>query len=89
MAAFSPGFPVTDVKATVTDGSYHDVDSSEIAFKMAGIFAFKDAFRKASPILLEPIMKVEVVVPDEYMGDIIVICNHAAVLFRKWAIAEF
>ena len=65
------GFPVTDVKATVTDGSYHDVDSSEIAFKMAGIFAFKDAFRKATPILLEPIMKVEVVVPDEYMGDIV------------------
>jgi len=65
------GYPVTDVKATVTDGSYHDVDSSEIAFKMAGIFAFKDAFKKASPILLEPIMKVEVVVPDEYMGDIV------------------
>ncbi len=65
------GFPVTDVKATVTDGSYHDVDSSEIAFKMAGIFAFKEAFRRASPILLEPIMKVEVVVPDEYMGDIV------------------
>ncbi len=65
------GYPVTDVRATVTDGSYHDVDSSEIAFKMAAIFAFKDAFKKASPILLEPIMKVEVVVPDEYMGDIV------------------
>ncbi len=65
------GFPVTDVKATVFDGSYHDVDSSEIAFKMAGILGFKDAFRKAKPILLEPIMLVEVVVPDEYMGDII------------------
>ncbi len=65
------GYPVTDVKATVTDGSYHDVDSSEIAFKMAGIFAFKDAFKKAKPILLEPMMKVEVCVPDEYMGDIV------------------
>jgi elongation factor G len=65
------GFPVTDIKATVTDGSYHDVDSSEIAFKMAGILGFKEAFRKAKPILLEPIMLVEVVVPEEYMGDII------------------
>ena len=65
------GYPVTDVKATVFDGSYHDVDSSEIAFKMAGIFGFKEAFRKAKPILLEPIMLVEVVVPEEYMGDII------------------
>jgi elongation factor G len=59
------------VKAIVFDGSYHDVDSSEIAFKMAGILGFKDAFRKAKPILLEPIMLVEVVVPEEYMGDII------------------
>lgn len=65
------GFPVTDVKAVVFDGSYHDVDSSEIAFKMAGIFGFKEAFRKAKPILLEPIMLVEVVVPEDYMGDII------------------
>lgn len=65
------GFPVTDVKATVFDGSFHDVDSSEIAFKMAGILGFKEAFRKAKPILLEPIMLVEVVVPEEYMGDII------------------
>jgi elongation factor G len=65
------GYPITDVKATVTDGSYHDVDSSEIAFKMAGILGFKEAFRKAKPVLLEPIMLVEVVVPEEYMGDII------------------
>jgi len=65
------GYPVTDVKAVVTDGSYHDVDSSEIAFKMAGIFAFKEAFKRAKPILLEPIMSVEVLVPEEYMGDVI------------------
>ncbi|HOE68270.1 MAG TPA: elongation factor G [Candidatus Omnitrophota bacterium] len=65
------GYPVTDVKATVFDGSYHEVDSSEIAFKMAGIFAFKDAFKNAKPILLEPIMLVEVLMPEEYMGDVI------------------
>ena len=65
------GYPITDVKATVYDGSYHDVDSSEIAFKMAGILAFKDAFKRAKPVLLEPIMFVEVIVPEEYMGDII------------------
>ena len=65
------GYPVTDVKTTVFDGSFHEVDSSEIAFKMAGILGFKEAFRKANPILLEPIMLVEVVVPEEYMGDII------------------
>ena len=65
------GYPVTDIKAVVTDGSYHDVDSSEIAFKMAGIFAFKEAFKRAKPILLEPIMSVEVLVPEEYMGDVI------------------
>ena len=65
------GYPVTDVKATVFDGSFHEVDSSEIAFKMAAILGFKDAFRNAKPALLEPIMFVEVVVPEEYMGDII------------------
>ena len=65
------GYPITDVKATVFDGSFHDVDSSEIAFKMAGILGFKEAFRRAKPVLLEPIMNVEVVVPEEYMGDII------------------
>lgn len=65
------GYPVTDVKATVFDGSYHEVDSSEIAFKMAGILGFKEAFRRAKPVLLEPIMLVEVVVPEEYMGDVI------------------
>ncbi len=65
------GYPVTDVKAICFDGSYHDVDSSEIAFKMAGILAFKEAFKKAKPVLLEPVMLVESVVPEEYMGDII------------------
>ena len=64
------GYPVIDFKVTLTDGSFHDVDSSEMAFKMAGIFAFKDAMQKASPILLEPIMKVEVSTPEEYQGEL-------------------
>ena len=65
------GFPVVDVKVTLYDGSYHEVDSSEMAFKIAGSMAFKEAMRKAEPTLLEPIMKVSVIVPDEYMGDVI------------------
>ena len=65
------GFPVVDVKVTLFDGSYHEVDSSEMAFKIAGSMAFKEAMRKADPTLLEPIMKVCVTVPDEYMGDVI------------------
>ena len=65
------GFPVVDVKVTLYDGSFHEVDSSEMAFKIAGSMAFKDACRKADPTLLEPIMKVSVIVPDEYMGDVI------------------
>ncbi|MDD2764007.1 MAG: elongation factor G [Opitutaceae bacterium] len=64
------GFPVIDFKARIVDGSFHEVDSSELAFKMAGIFAFKHAMAKAKPILLEPIMKIEVTVPEEYQGDI-------------------
>ena len=64
------GFPVVDVKVTLYDGSYHEVDSSEMAFKIAGSMAFKEACRKADPTLLEPIMKVSVIVPDEYMGDV-------------------
>jgi len=64
------GYPVIDFKVTLVDGSFHDVDSSEMAFKMAGIFAFKDAMQKASPILLEPIMSVEVSTPDEYQGEL-------------------
>ena len=65
------GFPVLGVHATVYDGSYHEVDSSEMAFHIAGSMAFKDAMAKASPVLLEPIMKVEVTMPEEYMGDVI------------------
>nr|WP_325214335.1 elongation factor G [uncultured Oscillibacter sp.] len=65
------GFPVVDVKVTLYDGSYHEVDSSEMAFKIAGSMAFKEACRKADATLLEPIMKVSVIVPDEYMGDVI------------------
>ena len=65
------GYPVVDVKVTVIDGSYHEVDSSEMAFKIAGSMAFKEACKKASPVILEPVMKTEVVVPEEYMGDVI------------------
>ena len=64
------GFQVIDIKVAITDGSFHEVDSNELAFKMAGIFALKNAFEKAGPILLEPIMKVEVATPDEYQGDL-------------------
>jgi elongation factor G len=64
------GYPVVDVKATLYDGSYHEVDSSEMAFKIAGSMAFKNAAVKANPVLLEPLMKVEVVTPEDYMGDV-------------------
>jgi len=64
------GYPVVDVKVTLYDGSYHDVDSSEMAFKIAGSMALKEGAAKASPVLLEPVMKVEIVTPDEYMGDV-------------------
>ena len=70
-AGIVAGFPVVDVKVTLYDGSYHEVDSSEMAFKIAGSMAFKEACRKADATLLEPIMKVSVIVPDEYMGDVI------------------
>ena len=65
------GYPVVDVKVTVIDGSFHEVDSSEMAFKIAGSMAFKEACKKANPVILEPIMKTEVIVPDDYMGDVI------------------
>jgi elongation factor G len=65
------GYPVVDVKVTVFDGSYHDVDSNEMAFKIAGSMGFKEGFKRAKPVLLEPIMKVEVVTPEEYSGDVI------------------
>ena len=71
LAGVLAGYPVVDVKVTLYDGSYHEVDSSEMAFKIAGSMAFKEACQKAGPTLLEPIMKVNVIVPDEYMGDVI------------------
>ena len=71
LAGVLAGYPVVDVKVTLYDGSYHEVDSSEMAFKIAGSMAFKEACKKAGPTLLEPIMKVSVIVPDEYMGDVI------------------
>jgi len=64
------GYPVIDFKVTLYDGSYHDVDSSEMAFKIAGSMAFKQAMQKATPVLLEPYMKVEVTTPEEYLGDV-------------------
>ncbi len=71
LAGVLAGYPVVDVKVTLYDGSYHEVDSSEMAFKIAGSMAFKEACRIADPVLLEPIMKVTVIVPEEYMGDVI------------------
>ncbi len=65
------GYPMVDVKFTLEDGAYHDVDSSELAFKLAGSMAFKEAARKADPVLLEPVFAVEVTTPDDYMGDVI------------------
>src|SRR6185312_8517193 len=65
------GYPVVDVKVTIFDGSFHEVDSNEMAFKIAGSMAFKEGARKANPVLLEPIMKVEVTTPEDYMGDVI------------------
>ena len=70
-AGILAGFPVVDVKVTLYDGSYHEVDSSEMAFKIAGSMAFKDAMKKADPVLMEPIMKVVIVAPDEYMGFVV------------------
>ena len=70
-AGVMAGYPVEDIKVTLYDGSYHEVDSSEMAFKIAGSMAFKEACRKAGPVLLEPIMKVSVIVPEDYMGDVI------------------
>jgi elongation factor G len=70
-AGILAGFPVVDVGVTLVDGSYHDVDSSEMAFKVAGSMAFKEASKRAKPVLLEPVMAVEVVTPEDYMGDVI------------------
>ncbi len=64
------GYPVVDIRVTVVDGSYHEVDSSEMAFKIAGSMGFKEGCRKADPVLLEPIMRVDVIVPEDYLGDV-------------------
>jgi elongation factor G len=64
------GYPVVDIRIELIDGSYHDVDSSEIAFKVAGSMAFKEAMKRAKPVLLEPVMAVEVVTPEDYLGDV-------------------
>src|SRR3546814_9396021 len=64
------GYPIVDIKVKLYDGSYHEVDSSEMAFKIAGSMGFKEGFAKASPVLLEPIMKVEIVTPEDYLGDV-------------------
>jgi len=76
LAGTVAGYPVVDVQATVYDGSYHDVDSNELSFKIAGLQAFKDAMQKARPVLLEPVMNVTVWIPDQYMGDITGDLNH-------------
>jgi elongation factor G len=65
------GYPIVDVRVTLTDGKYHDVDSSEVAFKVAGSLAFQEAAKRAKPVLLEPIFAIEVVTPEEYVGDVI------------------
>jgi elongation factor G len=65
------GYPVVDTKVTLYDGTYHDVDSSEMAFKIAGSTAFQEGFKKADPVILEPIMKVEVTIPEEFTGDVV------------------
>jgi len=71
LQGISAGYPMVDIKSTLFDGSFHEVDSSEIAFKMAAIMAFREAVRKAGAVLLEPIMKVEVTTPEEYMGNVV------------------
>ena len=71
MNGIMAGYPVVDVKVTLYDGSFHDVDSSEMAFKIAGSMCFKEGAAKAKPVLLEPVMKVEVVTPENYMGDVV------------------
>jgi elongation factor G len=69
------GYPVTDVKVTLYDGSYHEVDSSEVAFRMAAIFAFRKGIEQAQPVMLEPIMEVEVLIPEDFLGDVLAQLN--------------
>ena len=78
------GYPMVDVKVTLEDGAYHDVDSSELAFKLAGSMAFKEAARKAEPVMLEPVFAVEVTTPEDYMGDVIGDLNSVAARSRPW-----
>ena len=78
------GYPVVDIKVTLFDGSYHDVDSNEMAFKIAGSMGFKEGFRRAKPVLLEPIMKVEVVTPEDYIGDVIGDLNRRRGQIQAW-----
>lgn len=78
------GYQMVDIKVELYDGSYHEVDSSEMAFKIAGSMAFKDAAKKANPAILEPMMKVTVIVPEDYMGDVIGDLNPAVARFRVW-----
>jgi elongation factor G len=82
------GYPVVDVKVTLYDGSYHDVDSNEMAFKIAGSMAFKEGVPRPGPVLLEPIMKVEVVTPEDYMGDVMGDLNRRAAWCRAWKTAR-
>ena len=81
------GYPLVDIKATLFDGSYHDVDSSEMAFKIAGSMALKAAESKCNPVLLEPMMKVEVVVPEEYMGDVMGDITPVVDVSKVWKLA--
>ncbi len=85
LSGVARGFPVVDVKVTLYDGSYHEVDSSEMAFKIAGSMAFKEAMKKADPVLLEPIMKVCVIVPETIMGDVIGDLNSRRGRSRAWS----
>jgi elongation factor G len=82
------GYPIDDVRIELYDGSFHEVDSSEMAFKIAGSMAFQDAAKKAKPVLLEPVMRVEVVVPKEHMGDVMGNLRAAAGRFSRRKIVE-
>ena len=82
------GYPVVDVAVELYDGSYHEVDSSEMAFKMAGSMAFKKAMQQGNAVLLEPYFKVEVVTPEDYMGDVMGDLNSRRVLYREWKLDQ-